>query len=208
MNFISNFKQPSNHLQHSKMIPSPLDVQYAVIRTWPDILYAISYLARFMANPKNAHWEMVKCVVRDLKGTEDAKLILRKGGTLTWEVLNYKDCYRMKGYSNADGSSQEHHHMLSSYIFCIDGGAISWNSRKQTLMLLSTMESKNIAMMHATKEALWIRMFLGEILCPLTKLMLLYCDNHLAITIAKNDQYHACTKHIGIWYHYVRYTPQ
>ena len=88
-------------------------------------------------------------------------------------------------------------------VFCIDGGEISWNSRKQILTLLSTMESEYIVMMHVMKEALWIRMFLGDILCPLTKLMLLYCDNQLAITVAKNDQYHTCTKHIDIHYHFI-----
>ena len=93
----------------------------------------------------------------------------------------------MQGYSDADGNSQEHRHVISSYIFCIVGGAISWNSEKQTLVSLSTTESEYVAMTHATKEGLWIRMFLGEILCPLTKLMLLYCDNQSAIAVAKND---------------------
>ena len=60
---------------------------YAVIRTWPDIA---SYLARFMANPGHAHWEAVKHVIRDLKGTKDAKLILGKGSTLSWEGLDYR----------------------------------------------------------------------------------------------------------------------
>ena len=46
-------------------------------------------------------------------------------------------------------------------------------------------------------------MILGEILCPLMKPMLLYCDNQSAIAIAKNDQYHARTKHIDIHYHFI-----
>ena len=58
---------------------------YVVIGTQPDIAYAVSYLARFMANPGHAHWEAVKRVIRYLKGTKDWKLVLRKGGTLTWE---------------------------------------------------------------------------------------------------------------------------
>ena len=61
-------------------------------------------------------------------------------------------------------------------------------------------------MTHTTKEALWIRRFLGEILCPLTKPMLLYCDNQSAIAMVKNDQYHAHTKHIDIRYHFIHET--
>ena len=72
--------------------------------------------------------------------------------------------------------------------------------------MLSTTESEYMAMTHATKEALWIRMFLGEILCPLIKPMLLYCDNQSAITMVKNNQYHSCTKHIDICYHLIHET--
>ena len=94
--------------------------------------------------------------------------------------------------------------MISGYVFCIDGGAISWDSRKQALVSLSTTESEYVAMMHVTKEALWIWMFLGKIFRPLMKLMLLYCDNQSAITIAKNDQFHARTKNIDIRNHFIR----
>ena len=58
---------------------------YAVVGTQPDIAYAVSYLAQFMSNPGCMHWEAVKRVIRYLKGTKDAKLILGRGGTLSWE---------------------------------------------------------------------------------------------------------------------------
>ena len=61
----------------------------------------------------HTHWEAVKCVIRYLKGTKHAKLILGKGGMLTWEELNYQNRSGMQGYSNADGNSQEHHHAIS-----------------------------------------------------------------------------------------------
>ena len=60
-------------------------LMYAVVGTRPDIAYAVSYLARFMSNPGHMHWEAVKRVIRYLKGTKDAKLILGRGGTLSWE---------------------------------------------------------------------------------------------------------------------------
>ena len=83
----------------------------------------------------------------------------------------------MKGYSNTNGNLQEHCHVISSYQFCIDGGAISWNSRKQVIILLSITESEYVAMTHAAKEAIWMCMCLGGILRPLSKLMILYYDN-------------------------------
>ena len=59
-------------------------------------------------------------------------------------------------------------------------------------------------MTHAAKEAIWIRIFLGEVLRPLSKPMLLYCNNQSAIAVAKHDQFHARTKHIDIRYHFIR----
>ena len=86
----------------------------------------------------------------------------------------------------------------------MDGGAVSWNSRKQALVSFSTTKSEYVTVTHTAKEAIWIRMFLGDILRPLTKPMVLYCDNQSAIAVTKNDQYHARTKHIDIRYHFIR----
>ena len=96
----------------------------------------------------------MKHVIRYLKGTKDAKLILGKGSTLSWEELDYQNFSGMQGYSNADGNPQEHRHIISSYIFCIDGGVISWNLRKQALVSPSTTKSEYVAMTHMIKEAL------------------------------------------------------
>ena len=65
------------------------------------------------------------------------------------------------------------------------------------------MESEYVAMIHATKEVIWMHMFLGEVLRPLSRPMLLYCDNQSAIAVAKDDQFHAHTKHIDIHYHFI-----
>ena len=173
-------------------------LMYVVIATRPDIAYAVSYLARFMSNPGCAHWEAVKRVIRYLKGTKDSKLILGRGGALVWEEADRQSRSGVEGYSDADRNSQEHWHAISSYAFCIDGGAVSWNSRKQVIISLSTTESEYVAMTHTTKEAIWICMFLGEVLHPLSKPMLLYCDNQSAIAVAKDDRFHAHTKHIDI----------
>ena len=112
----------------------------------------------------------MKWVIKYLKGTKDAKLILRNGGTHTWEEADRKSQSGVRGYSDANGNLQEHCHAISSYGVCIDGGAVLWNLRKQAIISLSTMASEYVAM--------------GEILCPLLNSMLLYCDNQSAITVA------------------------
>ena len=159
-------------------------LMYVVVGIQLDVAYAVSYLARFMVNPGHAHWEAMKWVIRYLKGMKDAKLGLRKGGTLTWEEADRQSRSGVKGYSDTVGNSQEHHHAISGYAFCIDGGAVSWNSRKQAISLLSTMELEYAAMTHATKEAIWMHMFVEEILHLLSNLMLLYCNNQ---SVAKDN---------------------
>ena len=57
---------------------------------------------------------------------------------------------------DADRSSQEHCHAISGYMFLMNGGAISWFSKKQSLVTLSTAESEYVAAMYAAKEALWL----------------------------------------------------
>lgn len=60
------------------------------------------------------------------------------------------------GYVDADGASQDHRRVISGYVFMVDGGAVSWSSKKQELVTLSTTEAKYIAATHATKEAIWL----------------------------------------------------
>ena len=131
---------PGHNLSKSQLPVSDLDIEemrdipyqeavsslmYVVVGTRLDIAYAVSYLVRFMSNPGRAHWEAVKRVIRYLKGTKDAKLILGRGGTLTWEEAGRQSRLGVKGYSDANGNSQEHRHAITGYVFCIDGGAMS-----------------------------------------------------------------------------------
>ena len=111
----------------------------------------------------------------------------------------------LKGFTDADGASQEHRHTISAYIFMIDGGAVSWSSKKQELVTQSTAESEYIAAMYTTKEALWARQFVSKVFSPITQPLTLYCDSQSAITLTKEGLYHARMKHIDIRYHFIRY---
>ena len=86
----------------------------------------------------------------------------------------------------------------------MDGGVISWTSHKQELVILSTVKAEYVAATHAVKEAVWLRRFISEVFLPLSKLMILHCDNQAAISLAANANYHARTKHIDIHYYFIR----
>src|SRR6266571_7653812 len=92
----------------------------------------------------------------------------------------------------------------TGYVFLLDGGAISWSSRKQEIVTLSTAEAEYVAATHAAKEAIWLRKLLAELFPYLLTPTPLHCDNQAALKLATDDNYHACTKHIDLHFHFVR----
>ena len=93
--------------------------------------------------------------------------------------------------------------MISGYAYILDGGAVSWASKKQELITLSTMEAKYVTAMHAAKEGIWLHQLIEEVFCPLAHPMPLYSDSQSAIALTKDGSYHAHTKHIDIRYHFI-----
>lgn len=167
--------------------------QYLAVSTRPDIADTCSQLAKYIQNPGPDHWKAVTHLYQYLKGTCDLKLHL--GGTAE----------RTVGYSDADGMSTEGRKAISSYVYLINDGTVSWSSKQQNLVTLSTTESEYVGLTHATKEAIWICSFLMEVLGIPDDPLLLYSDNQSAIALAKDDQFHAHTKHIDIRFHFIRY---
>jgi len=168
-------------------------LMYASLGTRPDITFAVQTLSRFTANPGTAHWEAVKRVFRYLKGTRDLRLSF--GG---------KEL-ELGGYTDADGSMMEDRRAVTGYAFLINGGAVSWTSKKQEIVLLSTTESEYIAATHAAKEGLWLRSLISQLFGKTLPTTTLFSDNQSAIALTKDHQYHARTKHIDIRFHFIRW---
>jgi len=83
---------------------------------------------------------------------------------------------------------------------------VSWSSKKQELITLLTTEAKYITTTHAAKEIIWFCHLVGEIFRPLEHTITLYSDNQSSIALTHTQgQFHTHTKHIDIWYHYIRY---
>jgi hypothetical protein len=161
-------------------------LMYTSIATCPDITFAISTLSQFLENLGEAHWDVVKHVFHYLAGTKDLQLTY---GSERHDLI---------GYMDADGASQPHRHAISGHAFLIDGGAISWSSRKQKLVMLSTAKAEYIVAMHAAKEVIWLHCLIGELFPNSLTLMTLFCNNQAMLKLAIDDNYHTRTKHIDI----------
>lgn len=169
-------------------------LMYASVGTRPDITYAVSQLARFAQNPGVAHWNALKRVYQYLKGTTD--MWLRLGGADNEELPD--------GFSDADGMSNVDRHAISGYVFLM-GGAVSWSSKRQDIVSLSTTEAEYVALTHAAKEAIWLRNLLAEIFNIPSLPVPLKSDSMGAIALSKDDRFHARTKHIDIRFHFIRF---
>ena len=92
----------------------------------------------------------------------------------------------------------------SGYSLQISGGVISWGSKKQTGIALSSTESEYMALVKATAEAIWLRKFLYKLEFPQLSLTTLYFDSQSAIALGGNPKFHSCNKHIDTQYHFTR----
>ncbi|RWS18114.1 copia protein-like protein [Leptotrombidium deliense] len=86
----------------------------------------------------------------------------------------------------------------------LNGGTVSWLSQKQKCVSLSTTESEYIAAATTTKEMIWLRELLKELLHKSIDALAIYCDNLSAIKLVKNPEFHKRTKHIDVRYHFIR----
>ena len=171
------------------------ELLYAAHATRPDILYAITTLAQFTANPNSEHWTALKQVYCYLKGTEDYKLTYGRDRSTSIEPLRFTD---------ADWGSNEHRKSISGYVFTIAGGAIAWSSKKQGRVALSTAEAEYAAAVHATKQVLWVRNLYEELGLALDTPSILQSDNQAAISISHHPEFHGRTKHIDIDTYFLR----
>jgi hypothetical protein len=196
---LSKANAPSDATEMARMSKTPYreavgSLMYAAVATRPDITFTVSALSQFLENPSDIHWEHVKRVFRYLAGT--------KTHTLTYG----NEHHELVGYTDADGSSQEHCHAISGFAFLIDGAAVSWASCKQELVTLSTAKAEYVAATHAAKESIWLRRLIEPFFEPSSTPTTLHCDNQAAIHLATDDNYHARTKHIDIRFHFIRQT--
>jgi len=99
----------------------------------------------------------------------------------------------LRGYSDTDwGGDSDESRLTSGYVFTLSGGVISWCSKKQGCIALSTTEGEYIACSIATQEAIWLRSFLQDLnLTPnVDDPIELLCDNTAAIQFAKDSKFH------------------
>lgn len=167
-------------------------LQWVANGTRPDIQFAVNRLSQFLIRPIDTHWTAAIHVLSYLNTTKHLRLCL---GTS-------KD--PLQGYSDADwASTTEDRRSTTGWIFKYGGGVVSWKSRRQPTVALSTTEGEYMAMSDAAKEAMWLQRIAEELGCSSNSTKMYY-DNQGAGALSNNEGLHKRTKHIDVRHHFIR----
>lgn len=177
------------NLPYQQLIGS---LMYLTVHTRPDISFSVNYMSQFNKSFGTEHYNHAKRILRYLKYSINKCLVFTKTK------------FSVTGFVDADFSNNiSDRKSFTGYVFMSNGGAVSWEARKQNCVALSSTEAEYIAISEASKEAVFIKGFLSEIL-KRNESVLLYNDSQSAQKLIKNPVYHNRTKHIDTRYHFIR----
>lgn len=165
---------------------------YAALGTRPDILYATITLGKYASNPSQTHISSVKRIFR----------YLRKYPNLG---IEYSNNPYLIGYADSDyAGDKSTYKSTSGYAFFFGNGPISFQSKLQSIVALSSTEAEYISLCNSAKEATFLQELLKEIGYYKQDNIPIYSDNNGAILLSQNPVFHARTKHINVRYHFIR----
>ena len=170
-------------------------LMYAMVCSRPDIASAVRAVSKHLCGYGEQHWVAVKRIMRYLKGTSDMKLTF--GGARVDE--------RLVGYADADwGNDKDGRKSVTGYVFTFAGGPVSWCSRNQRTVALSSCEAEYMSLTEACRETTYLRLLLSELGHMQRGATTIYEDNQGAIALAKNPEHHSRNKHIDMRHHFCR----
>jgi hypothetical protein len=171
---------------------------YASISTRPDITHSVNLVARHMSSPTVHNSLMVKRVFRYLNGTRSLGLRYTNTNKTSREIA-------VSAYCDADwGGDLTSRRSTTGYCTFINDNLISWQTKRQPTVALSSAEAEYMAICDVAKEIMWVRMILAELHLDVVTPTIIYVDNKSAITMSENNSDHERTKHIDIKHHFIR----
>jgi hypothetical protein len=168
-------------------------LQYLTL-TRPDIAYVVGQICLHMHSPRDVHWNLVKRLLRYIKGTSGHGLVLHASSTTD-----------IAAYSDADWAGcPDTRRSTSGFCVYLGSSLISWSSKRQPTVSRSSAEAEYRSVANTVAECCWLRQLLGELHCPIDKATVVFCDNVSAVYLSANPVHHRRTKHIELDIHFVR----
>ncbi|KAJ9554092.1 hypothetical protein OSB04_018137 [Centaurea solstitialis] len=155
--------------------------------TRPDLAYSVGVVSQFMDKP-------CEKILRYVKGTLQLGLLYKPNVSLS-----------LHGFTDADWAGDViTRRSTTGYCFSLGSAVVSWCSKKQQTVTLSSTEAEYVAATMATQECIWLKRLLKDIGVNIDYPVPLACDNESTIKLAGNPVFHARTKHIEVHHHFVR----
>lgn len=162
--------------------------------TRPDISFSVGVVSRFMHNPTKHHMGAAKRILRYISGTTEYGM---------W--YDRKSTGNLSGYSDSDWAGcYEDMKSTSGYLFCLGLSPVSWKSKKQPTVALSSTEAEYVAVCTAACQGVWLSRILKDVGKQQEGSVVIKCDNKSTIAMCKNPMYHGRSKHIDIKLHFIR----
>ena len=158
----------------------------------PDISFSVAQVSQFLSNPGRKHWEACKRILRYLKHTQNEGLVL---GTNDEDLVALADS-DFAGHPDNRKST-------TGFALMLYGGCVSWVSRLQKVISLSSTESEYYAMGECVREVVWLRSLLSDLNISQSTTRVLN-DNMSALRLVQNDEFRKRSKHIEVRHHYIR----
>ena len=190
---LDNDMSPKTDSEKKEMKDKPYwsllgSVMWGQLATRPDLSFSVSLLACFQANPGLGRWSALLHVIGYIKNTIDYGLTYSQDFDLS-----------PTAYVDADyGGCKDTRRSTSRYVFTMARGAVSWSSKRQATVTLSTVEAEYVAMSRCAQQMVWMNSWLNEVEIEHSLPGLIKGDNRGVIALTKNTTDHGKVKHIDI----------
>ena len=166
---------------------------YVAVNSRPDICIGTSLLCRKVSNPTDRDWTEAKRTLKYLKGTKDLRMHLGGGdGNL--------ECFVDADWAGNEGDRKSN----SGLIIKFGGGVVSWTTRKQTCVALSSTEAEFVALAEGCQELLWMKKLLNDLSEDNQESVVVWEDNQSCIKMVESDRVERRSKHIDTKYAFTK----
>ena len=165
-----------------------------LMATRPDIMHVVSVISRYMECPIEIHFLVVKRIFQYLQGTKEFGLFYKN-----------EENPDLFGFIDSDyvGDLNDRKNTFE-YVFMMGTGVVSWSSKKQPIVTLSSIEAEFVAATTCAYQAIWLKKIIKELHFKEDGPTQIYCDNGSTINLSKNLVLHGRSKHIDVKYHFLR----
>ncbi|XP_075086358.1 secreted RxLR effector protein 161-like [Nicotiana tabacum] len=159
-----------------------------------EIAYSVGIVSQFMQCPRSSHLDAARRILRYVKSSLDHGLMYGR-----------HEEFVLSGFTDADWAEDVNdRHSTSGYCFSTGSAMVSWCSKKQAVVALSSTKVEYVAATMAAHECIWLKILIGEMLHKVDYAVQLRCDNESVVKLVSNPIFHGRTKHIDVRHHYIR----